>query len=620
MDIPSDRTISFSAICLALFSVITAIYHLLAHQAPLWPTVLGQWLLLLVSVCFGASLGYGLQHCETKGEQVTIGSRAAAAYVSGAVVSIAYASHQYLTPVAEVGLDVIVFETVFTASAVGTGGVAVGIKTVEYKRALSKAADRERELVDQQVFTESIFDALPDIFYAFDDSGNFLDWNDRFVEVTGYSEEEIELLTPLDFVAEDDKNEVSKAITGVFSNDETVTLEVQIKTKDDELIPYEVTGSRITRPDGESLGLVGVGRDISQLREQRQRFKAVFNNTYQFIGLMETDGTLLEANETALEFGGIERQQVVGEKLWDTYWFHTEEARAVARSAVQRASEGELYRREVTVLGATGPDIIDFSVRPITDKQGNVTLLVPEGRLITDLKERERHLQVLHRFLRHNLRNKMTIIQGTSDFLKKELEDPEYFDYASKIKAAASDLIELSETAHELSQVAMEDVGEKQQPVRPRYVLENVRDDLTSEYDSATIELYVDPELYVSADWRLETVFKQLIENGIEHAGNNSPTVEVSANHHGDAVTVSIVDYGPGIPQDELSGIVTYEEQTKLTHGTGFGLWLVRSVVDDYGGDINYEPHPDGGSIVSVKLRVPNEVSQDISVQGESHS
>lgn len=45
--------------------------------------------------------------------------------------------------------------------------------------------------------------------------------------------------------------------------------------------------------------------------------------------------------------------------------------------------------------GAKGSTIIDFSIRPITDGDGTVMLLVPEGRDISDLKERERRLGLL---------------------------------------------------------------------------------------------------------------------------------------------------------------------------------------------------------------------------------
>lgn len=114
-------------------------------------------------------------------------------------------------------------------------------------------------------------------------------------------------------------------------------------------------------------------------------YEEIFNQTYQFTGLMTPDGTLLEANETALEFGGLESEDVLGKKMWETGWFQqSEETRERARKAVERASQGEFIRETLTVQGAEGDAIIDFSIRPITDDQGNVRLLIPEGRDVTE--------------------------------------------------------------------------------------------------------------------------------------------------------------------------------------------------------------------------------------------
>lgn len=100
---------------------------------------------------------------------------------------------------------------------------------------------------------------------------------------------------------------------------------------------------------------------------------------------MRPDGTLLEANETALEFGGLESEDVLGKKMWETEWFQqSEETREQARKAVERASQGEFFRETLTVRGADTDAIIDFSIRPITDDQGNVRLLIPEGRDVTE--------------------------------------------------------------------------------------------------------------------------------------------------------------------------------------------------------------------------------------------
>jgi PAS domain S-box-containing protein len=476
----------------------------------------------------------------------------------------------------------------------GVEGIVVNSREVTERR------ERERKLREERALTDAIFDALPDVFYAFDEEINFLRWNDRLSTVTGYEDEEIATMHPAEFVLPADRQAIFDAIARIVEHDETVTVEARFQSKGGEVIPYEFTGAKMTR-DGETLGIVGIGRDISDRKKRQRRFEAVFDNTYQFTGLMEPDGTLLEVNETALTFGGLDREDVIGKRLPEAYWFqHDERARVTAREAVETARQGELFRTELEVQGQDGPEIIDFSVRPLTDEHGDVRLLIPEGRTITALKHRERHLRVLHRFLRHNLRNKMTVIQGNTDLLAREL-DGDTVEPVRRIQSAVDELVELSDTAHELSRVVTETDAESR-PVEVGGLLERVCAELREEHPDASLTLSADASRRVEADWRLRVAFEQLVENAIEHTVDGRPTVEVSVTCDDETVSVAVADDGPGIPEDELVGIVGDGEQTQLTHGTGFGLWLVRMVVDDYGGELSYESSADGGSVVTVTL------------------
>jgi PAS domain S-box-containing protein len=158
--------------------------------------------------------------------------------------------------------------------------------------------------------------------------------------------------------------------------------------------PLPGTGRTFVELVGQWLGYA-VERD--RRRDRERRAEAIFDLTYQFTGLMEPDGTLVEANRTALEFGGFDRSAVVGEKVWEAPWFNQdEETRHAARDAVERAADGEFVRTELTVQGADREAVIDFSVRPVTDEEGAVTLLVPEGRDITERKRHEDRLQALN--------------------------------------------------------------------------------------------------------------------------------------------------------------------------------------------------------------------------------
>ena len=122
------------------------------------------------------------------------------------------------------------------------------------------------------------------------------------------------------------------------------------------------------------------------LRASEGRLRGIFDGTFEFVGLLTPDGTVLEANRAALAFGGVTADAVVGRRFWDTVWWsHSVQAQAQLRDAVVRAAAGEFVRFDVDHRGADGRTIVvDFSLTPIRGDDGAVALLVPEGRDVTD--------------------------------------------------------------------------------------------------------------------------------------------------------------------------------------------------------------------------------------------
>lgn len=124
------------------------------------------------------------------------------------------------------------------------------------------------------------------------------------------------------------------------------------------------------------------------LRERERRFHGIFDSAFQFVGLLAPDGTVVEANRTALEFAGVGAEAVVGRPFWETpWWRHSEAERLRLQEAVAAAADGAFVRYETEHVGADGRSInIDFSLKPIRDADGRVVLLIPEGRDVTEAK------------------------------------------------------------------------------------------------------------------------------------------------------------------------------------------------------------------------------------------
>ena len=137
-----------------------------------------------------------------------------------------------------------------------------------------------------------------------------------------------------------------------------------------------------------------------------RKFRAIFDQTFQFIGLLDLDGTLLEANRSALEFAGYDERDVVGKPFWNTpWWRHSEELQSRVRDAIREAVGGTFVRFEATHIARDGSTrFVDFSIKPVRDALGAVVMLIPEGRDISEQKIAEKQREQLANELAHTQR------------------------------------------------------------------------------------------------------------------------------------------------------------------------------------------------------------------------
>ena len=125
------------------------------------------------------------------------------------------------------------------------------------------------------------------------------------------------------------------------------------------------------------------------LTESERRFRAIFNNTFQLTGLLTPEGILLEVNQAALDFIGGEADAVIGQPFWEVpCWSFSPTVQAQLQAAIASSAAGEFVRYEVEIPDANGfLHTFDFSLKPIKDETGQVVLLIPEGRNITEIKQ-----------------------------------------------------------------------------------------------------------------------------------------------------------------------------------------------------------------------------------------
>lgn len=128
-----------------------------------------------------------------------------------------------------------------------------------------------------------------------------------------------------------------------------------------------------------------------QLRESEQINRAIIDQTFQFIGLLDNEGRLLRANQTSLNAIGMRAEAVIGRYFWDTpWWTHSVDEQSRLQDAVARVAAGEFVRFETSHPTDDGRLLsMDFSLKPIRDGDGRVTGMVAEGRDVTDRRRAE---------------------------------------------------------------------------------------------------------------------------------------------------------------------------------------------------------------------------------------
>ncbi|MCU0651626.1 MAG: PAS domain-containing protein [Candidatus Omnitrophica bacterium] len=161
----------------------------------------------------------------------------------------------------------------------------------------------------------------------------------------------------------------------------------------------------------------------ASLRDSRLKIRAVFDQTFQFIGLMTVGGILIEANKTALDFSGIEISTVLNKPFWETpWWAHSKALQKKLRDSIRKVAAGEFVRFEATHIAKDGTlRYIDFSLKPVKDESGRVIFMIPEGRDITERKELEEDLKNSYTELDMRVKVRTAELSRANEELHKEI-------------------------------------------------------------------------------------------------------------------------------------------------------------------------------------------------------
>jgi signal transduction histidine kinase len=226
----------------------------------------------------------------------------------------------------------------------------------------------------------------------------------------------------------------------------------------------------------------------------------------------------------------------------------------------------------------------------LSDLAKRINEMLDEVKRSYELKYTNETLRLINRIMRHDLVNNLSIIWGSAELLREECDN----EHLHSIFRAVERCEKLIERMREFERCTA--AGE-----RKRISVRRVVEEVVGNYDSYGVEFVVKGDCEIEADEAFGSVVDNLITNAIIHGG--SKRIEVSVERKEKECEIRIADFGKGIP-DEIKEHI-FEEGFKFgeTGNTGLGLYIVKKVIEKYGGSIEVRDNELGGAIFVIRIR-----------------
>ena len=504
----------------------------------------------------------------------------------------------------------------------------------------------------EQRFADELVEAMPGIFYLYDERGRFLRWNRNFERVSGYSAEEISIMHPLDLFATEERELLTERIGEVFQNG-SATVEASLVSKTGNTTHYFFTGRRVEF-DG-ALCLAGVGVDITErkhaeaaLRKTEERYRSTLDTILEGCQLLDFDWRYLYLNPAAAEQNRRPNTELLGHRMPDM-WPGIEgsnvftQLRICMEQRITVHSENEFEFAD----GHTGwfdvraqpvPEgifvlSVDISERrraehALRELNESLELKVAERtRALDAAKERaEAADRVKSAFLAtmsHELRTPLNSILGFTGIVLKEMAGPltsEQSKQLTMVQGSARHLLSLINDVLDISKIEAGQLAIHCSPFDLHASIARVTGSILplAEKKGLTLSV-VEPGVLpaMSSDQRrLEQVLLNLLNNAIKFTERGGITLAVqliddfapSGSGPGErALLLQISDTGIGMRPEDLSSLFQPFRQIdsglqRQHEGTGLGLAICHRLVSLMGGTITVESTPGQGSTFSATL------------------
>lgn len=474
--------------------------------------------------------------------------------------------------------------------SVGTDRTASVIEGyVVTSRDITERKERERELERQGLLFRRVQDIADIGVWEFDPQIEVLTWSDGIRRIHGVDDDfEPTLEAALEWYHPEDREEITGLLTRAIEDGTDFDTELRLVRPDGTVREVRAYGEVQTDEKGNPEVLRGVFQDITERKEREnklQRYEYAYESSLSAIVIASLDGEVLDVNPAFLDMWGHEdSDDVLGDPV-TAFWNHPENAQSALDTVKEQGNwEGELeaVRTDGSTFYARG------AASPLTDGDGDpigvMASFVDDTERVDHERELRRQNQRLDEFasvLSHDLRNPLNVAQGRLE-LASEACDSEHFEPVERAHRRMESLIEDLLTLARNGKAVTD-----REPVDVSSIVNGCW--ATVDTKDATIAIEIDRTIQADES-RLQQVFENLFRNAVEHGGED---VTVTVGELDDGFYVE--DDGPGIPAADREQIFEAGYSTS-TEGTGFGLSIVKEIVEAHDWDIRLRDGTDGGA------------------------
>lgn len=346
-----------------------------------------------------------------------------------------------------------------------------------------------------------------------------------------------------------------------------------------------------------------------QAEEERKRTEEIIASLNDGIFVFDEDRRLSLMNDQAEEFFGVEKEELIGKKVFK--FFHYPELRPLANLLGRKIER--LFREE---LKMEENFILEVSTIPLMSKGKNMGYIVVLHDVSRE-KVVERMKTEFVSIAAHQLRTPLSAIKWTLRMLLEgDLGDlnEEQQEYVEKTYKSNERMIRLINDLLNVTRIEEGRYLYERTPTNIVEMIQSLVDSYKDEVKKRDIVLEVNkpkedlPKVEVDPE-KVRLAAQNLVENAIKYTLEGG-TVTVTIRRVKDEVEISIKDTGIGIPEEQqdrvfskfFRGVNALKEETE---GSGLGLFITKNIIEAHGGNVWFESQVGEGTTFYFTVPLP---------------